>query len=279
MDTREHRIQLGHAAAEQLTQYLHTLSAEAWRHPSACEGWEVRDVVGHLTWVAELYAGAVSRGVHGDASPLEGYPPAGALEKAAFSAFIAQRSIARRESLGEQLLATFTARHAHLHHLLGSLGPQDWEKPCYHPAGFRPAQQFITMWLTELAMHAWDSWSRLDPARPLFTESLPIFMERIPGVVTRSFEPRARLRVPIRYCFAVTGVVSIQHTIVIEGDTVRLEPNGDPEVNVLCRCDTETFVLLMYGRLPLSTAVASGRVAVEGQQDLMTTFGTWFKFV
>src|SRR4029434_7314394 len=45
MDAREHRIQLGQAAAAQLTQYLHTLSADAWHHPSACAGWEVCDVV------------------------------------------------------------------------------------------------------------------------------------------------------------------------------------------------------------------------------------------
>src|SRR5262249_22504714 len=48
MDAREHRIQLGQAVAEQLTQYLHTLSADAWHHPSACAGSEACEVVGHL---------------------------------------------------------------------------------------------------------------------------------------------------------------------------------------------------------------------------------------
>jgi uncharacterized protein (TIGR03083 family) len=278
MDTLEHRIQLGQAAAEQLTQYLHTLPAEAWHHPSVCEGWEVRDVVGHLTWAAELYAGAVSRGVQGDTSPLEGCPPARSLEKAALSAFLAQRSIARRESLGEHLLATFTARHTDLHHLLHGLSPQDWDKPCYHPNGIRPAQQFITMWLTEVAMHAWDIWSVREPSRPLFAESLPIFLERLPGVVAVSFQPGARLPVPVRYGFAVTGVVPSQYTIVVEGDAVRLESHGIPEANVLCHCDVEIFVLLMYGRLPLQSAMASGRLRVEGDQGLIATLGT-FKFV
>ena len=66
MDALEHRVQLGQAAAEQLLPYLHTLPAEAWHAPSACEGWEVRDAVGHLAWVAELSARAVSRGIQGD---------------------------------------------------------------------------------------------------------------------------------------------------------------------------------------------------------------------
>ena len=45
-----------------------------------------------------------------------------------------------------------------------------------------------------------------------------------------------------------------------------------------CQCDMETFVLLMYGRLSPSIAVANGRLVVEGTRDPMTTLGTWFKF-
>ena len=77
----------------------------------------------------------------------------------------------------------------------------------------------------------------------------------------------------------MTGAVPSQYTIVVEGDAVRLEPHEMPEVNVLCRCDRETFVLLMYGRLPLQSALASGRLVVEGDQGLIPTFGAWFKFV
>src|SRR5690349_9896541 len=131
-DAREHRLQLGQAAAEQLTQYLHTLSADAWHHPSACAGWEVGDVVAHLALGAEFYASTVARGVQGDTAPPAGAPLPGAAN--------AQRAIAHREHLGDQLLATFTGRTAHFYHLLQRLSPQDWEKPCYHPLGLCPAQ-------------------------------------------------------------------------------------------------------------------------------------------
>src|SRR5437773_1758479 len=76
METLHNQIQLCQVAAERLTQYLHTLPADAWRHPSACEAWEVRDVVAHLVMGAELYMRVISRGVQGDVSPLEGFPPA-----------------------------------------------------------------------------------------------------------------------------------------------------------------------------------------------------------
>jgi uncharacterized protein (TIGR03083 family) len=63
MDAPDNLVQVIQGEAERLTQYLQTLPPEAWSQPSACERWEVRDVVGHLTWMAEFYVEAVSRAV------------------------------------------------------------------------------------------------------------------------------------------------------------------------------------------------------------------------
>jgi uncharacterized protein (TIGR03083 family) len=122
MDAPAHLVKLLQSESERLSQYLHPLSPDAWTRPSACEGWEVRDVVGHLTWVAEFYADTISRGVQGDTSLLTDRPPGDGPEAAVFNAYIAQRAIAWRERLGEQLLPTFRTRYEQLHHLLmGSL--------------------------------------------------------------------------------------------------------------------------------------------------------------
>ena len=276
MDTLERRIELCQAAAEQLTQYLRTLPAEAWCHPSACEAWEVRDVVAHLTLGAELYATVLSRGLQGDSAPLEGFPPADAPNGATF---VAERAIAYRASVGEQLLAMFTARHEALQVLMASLSPQAWETPCQHPVvGRLPAHGLLTSRLMELAMHSWDIWSRRDPARPLFAESVPLFLARLPGIVARTAWPDTQLHTPCRYRFAVTGTVPSQHDIVLAGDTVRMEPAGTTAPDVRCQCDMETFVLLMYGRLTPQTAVTNGRLVVEGTRDPRTTLSPWFKF-
>ena len=271
MDVREHRIQLGQAAAEQLTQYLHTLSADAWHHPSACAAWEVCDVVGHLTLGAEFYASTVARGVQGDTAPPAGAPLPGVRNP--------QRAIAYRERLGDQLLATFTGRTAHFYQLLQSLSPQDWEKPCYHPLGLRPAQQFITMRLTELAMHAWDIQSALDPTAALFPDSLPVFMELVPRILSLlRMQPDARRLGPLRCHFTVTGAVPSQYDMLMTTDQVQMEPGGVTAADVTCCCDTETFVLLMYGRLTPQAAVVNGRLVVEGDRGLLT-LGPWFTFV
>ena len=143
------------------------------------------------------------RGARRHGATSRGAPPWGAN---------AQRAIAYRERLGDQLLATFTERTAHFYQLLQSLGPQDWEKPCYHPLGLRPAQQFITMRLIELAMHAWDIQSALDPTAALFPDSLPVFMELVPRIVSLlRMQPDARRLVPLRCHFTVTGAVPSQY--------------------------------------------------------------------
>jgi putative sterol carrier protein len=46
---------------------------------------------------------------------------------------------------------------------------------------------------------------------------------------------------------------------------------------VVFGCDTETYILLVYGRLDLGAAIASGRVRVEGDRELATAFGQRFR--
>jgi hypothetical protein len=42
-------------------------------------------------------------------------------------------------------------------------------------------------------------------------------------------------------------------------------------------CDTESFLLLMWGRLALETAIAAGQISIEGDHRLATDFGRWYK--
>src|SRR5438132_4467925 len=123
MDTPEHLVKVLQGEAERLMQYLSTLPPDAWSRPSACDLWEVRDVVGHLTWMAERFRGTVSRAVRGDVSPPAGSPPVGTSTPAGRGVFIAQQAIARRESLGDQLLPTFRAQMGQFIELLAQLGP------------------------------------------------------------------------------------------------------------------------------------------------------------
>ena len=61
LDTRLARLE-----AERLAAYLGTLSPEGWNHPTACDLWQVGDLVGHLVWIGEFYLTFITRALAGD---------------------------------------------------------------------------------------------------------------------------------------------------------------------------------------------------------------------
>jgi uncharacterized protein (TIGR03083 family) len=279
VETPDSRVMLVQAASAQLGRYLHTLPPEAWRRPSACHHWEIRDVVGHLILGAEIYLGAISRGLQGNTSPPVGFPLAGTANAASWSALFDPMSIARRESLGDQLLATFTATSDQLHQLLVGCGPSNWETLCYHPASLLPVRMVADLRLTELVMHGWDIRSRFEPEAHLAPESLPAFLELMAGAFRWAFWPGTQRSSSVRYRFEVTGPIPLKTDIVVEGEQARLEPGESTQANVTFRCATEPFVLLLYGRLTLPHAIAAGRITAEGETGLIPTFAQWFRGV
>src|SRR5262245_42846110 len=162
MDSPEETVKLVIAESERLIRYLHTLLPEAWRTLSACNRWEVRDVVAHLAAQGQFYADMVSRSLQGDTSTPAGRPAAGSATAASASEGAAQRAIARRGQLGDQVLSEFITTNDQLNQRLTSLGPQDWEKPhFFNSLGIAPLRLRPDVRLFELALHGWDIRSRL----------------------------------------------------------------------------------------------------------------------
>ena len=216
MDSMQDQVKLVHAESERLKEYLNTLPPEAWSRPSACEHWEVGDVVAHLSWAAGICAESISRGVQGDVSPVEGMPPMGSISPGSANEFVGEQTIAHRQELGERLLPTFVATTDRLNQLLAGLDEADWDKPCYNIFRTWPVWVFIGSRFEELAIHGWDIRSRLEPEAHLSAESLPGCIERIPPRLGRlelaDFRLSSRPTAPVRYRFAVTGAVPVSTT-------------------------------------------------------------------
>src|SRR5215813_8099784 len=99
---------------ERLKHYLVALPADAWTQPSACALWEVRDVVAHLSAIAQAYTDRITRGLQGDTSPSPAGFPAPRLfttlsgeERRQRATAFAQGSIALRARLGYPLVSVF----------------------------------------------------------------------------------------------------------------------------------------------------------------------------
>ena len=77
MTSPEQRVELVKSESQRIQRYLEGLSNEDWTQTSACDAWEIRDVVAHLTASVDLYESAISRGITGDSNPPEGLSAAG----------------------------------------------------------------------------------------------------------------------------------------------------------------------------------------------------------
>jgi putative sterol carrier protein len=80
---------------------------------------------------------------------------------------------------------------------------------------------------------------------------------------------------PVIYRFELSGVGATDLDVVVEENKARAKTAGTAPANLSASCDTDTFVLLMYGRFSLESAVAAGRMTAEGNQGLMTGFDQW----
>src|SRR5512134_2123787 len=150
MATFAERLDVLTGESTRLERYFRDLPREAWSAPSACTQWQVQDVVAHLVGVAEFYAGTVARGLRGETSPPAGRAPAGAGTGASAAEGIAQRSIAARKNLGDQLLDAFAGTGAHLNRTLAGLTAEQRQIRCYHPGGMVLAENFIELRLKGL---------------------------------------------------------------------------------------------------------------------------------
>ena len=166
--------------------------------------------------------------------------------------------------------------------VLAGLGQEHLETPCYLPGGIVPAGNSIDLRLKELALNEWDIRSALEPEAGLFQECLPSIMILLAnslatGSLSWAIWPGPSLTAPVHYRFDVTTPFPISVEIAVAGDQVRLEDAGQGNPDVTFRCHTETFLLLINGRLAPSPAIANGRLAVEGDSGVAANFGQWFK--
>jgi uncharacterized protein (TIGR03083 family) len=269
------RAQLIKRETARIGEYLGTLSPSDWSTQSACDAWQVRDVVAHMIGAIDLFGANIAKGAAGDAAPPEGFPPAGEGDMAARLEANAQRAIDLGNRLGSELLATFNERRIQFDDVLSRLVEPDSEKPCYHPAGTISVETYLNLRITELIVHEWDIRSSLEPAAVLSPESIPAIMEMFPVfVVGRLFDPGASLPTSARFRFDLTGPVSGSHDIVAGGgEKAMMEPAGQKHPEVTFSCDTQIFILLVYGRISLEKAIADGKLHSSGDSGLATQFG------
>jgi uncharacterized protein (TIGR03083 family) len=269
------RIALIRGLSDRLRVFLAGLPQEEWTRPSACDLWEVRDVVAHVTSGAGRQIDSMRRGLAGDCSPPPGFE---SVDLNSLSASNVKRDIALRKELGEQLLPAFVARHEELTGLLDGFSAAGWDTPCWHARkGTMPAEEYVDLRVQELAIHDWDIRSGLDAGARLDPESVPVLQGIALSWLRASFRPGPPLDAPAVFRFEVTAQAALTHDVAVKGDSFQAAPAGGSKADVVVRCDADSYLLYLYGRLTAAAGVAAGRLSVAGDASRLQRFEEWFK--
>ncbi len=279
VDGMQTRISLARSEARRLAEYLRELPSEDWRHSTACDRWQVADVTAHLVWIGEFYAIFIDRALADDLTPPPGSPKDEKYAGMPPEDFYALQAFQYRKSLADDLLPTFVRRFEELVQALEQLTPADYERPCFYHSGNRPVWTLADLTVQELAIHAWDIQSRLDPEAPdarLSPASQPVLLERVLSRPLPALPLAAATSQPARLRFELSGAVTRAYDLIPAPAASRLEPAGDATAAATLHCDTETFLLLLYRRLDLAAALSNGQLAAAGNTELAQAFAAEF---
>ena len=248
---------------------------------SACAAWTVRDVAGHLTNRAERQIASMTRGRAGDSAAPEGFSAPS--DNMAMSAANADVDVAYTQSMGDTLLPIFELRYQELSALLDSFSGDEWHSPCWHPRrGAMTAREYVSQRIQELAVHDWDMRSAFDPNAGLYPDAEPALLGMVPHWLRTAYNPSQEPpEETVRYRFDLSDAPALDVVVNSDGVAVGSNLHPDPDtIDAVVSSDTNTFLLLAYGRLKLDVALVSGRIRLGGGGEtaaLLHKFARWMK--
>lgn len=258
-----------------LRKFLSHIDEQKWANESTSKGWTIEDVVAHLTGNIDNWTNNITRAVAGDFTPPEGQAFLSPGERASHPTGPAAR--ASRQIWGPRILDIFDAGYDRFQKVLETLDDNDWNKPCFHRRGLVKISDFVALQIQELALHGWDVRWGFNRTAELSEPCLPVLVDLVPRWMDTAFMANNALPTPVTYRFDVTGPVIVRQDLVINSDSYNVLKSGLKVPDVIFRCETGNYILMIYGRLEIERAVKDERLTVEGSMELAKNFNTWFK--
>ena len=263
-------------AGQRLERFLQSLSPPDLGRQSACEGWTVADVVAHIIERGRPIPDQIERGLAGDLSPTPGVSDAPPENEDVFRRQLDHSAVALRRELGDDLLPEFARLNREFDRVLSLLGPEDWDKLCYHRLRPETARAKADIRIAELAMHEWDIRWAFDQNATLAADSLPGLVSASGRAVRRAFRPDPARTRPVRYRFALSGPAA-EVDVILSPDGAAFWLNAapepaDPPPDVTFRCAADTYAMIIFGRLKLATALSNGSATAAGDPTLVNDF-------
>ena len=243
---------------------MSTLAAEPtrWHAPTACEGWELRDMVGHLVAETEGYLSAFDIARRGGAAK-EPVGVAGMAE-ASDAAARALRDVPR-----DDLLERFRDDTSRLMHEFESLSDADWSGLMVPERylGPLPAMIIVEGILGGLSVHVWDVREGLGARHAITGDAADLlvpFVYLLWGATADTTSVESPYAIGIR----TTGQNGGDMRCDVSDQGLRFTPGDLDGCHATLEFDPGTLVLTAYGRINAGT--------VRGDQQLASSFRSLF---
>ena len=259
----------------QIYNYLSHKSIKDWDVQTACDLWQVGDVVAHLLGGAERHMSSLARAKLGEFSPPRDFMPSDLSE---LSASNAQRDMNIRSDSGDNLLELFKDSYSALHKVLLGFTGNDWDLPCWHArSGVISSGQYLDLRVQELVVHQWDIFRSLDDGAHLDSAGMRLLFGIANNWLEMTFRPSPPLEMPVVYRFNVDGIDSPVTHLICYGDRFEICNDILNEINCDIYCDAESYILFIYGRLKRHNGIGVDNFKVCEDSDLLGKFENWFK--
>jgi len=234
-----------------------------WHAPTACEGWELRDMVGHLVTETEGYLSAFDIARRGVAAAKEPVGVAGMAE-ASDAAARALRDVAR-----DDLLERFRDATSRLMHEFESLSDADWSGLMVPERylGPLPAMIIVEGLLGGLTVHVWDVREGLGARHAITGDAADLlvpFVYLLWGATADTTSVDSPYTIGIR----TTGQNGGDMRCDVSDQGLRFAPGDLDGCHATLEFDPGTLVLTAYGRINAGT--------VRGDQQLAGSFRSLF---
>jgi len=234
---------------QQQMDELFELAAEParWREPTACAGWELRDMVGHLLDATDSYLtgfDCVRRGVAAAA-------PVGVAGMAAASDAAAR---AFRDVPRDELLARLAAETGRLMAELASLSDSDWsglQIPDRY-LGPLPAMVIAEGMLGGCTVHGWDVRQGLGAPHAIDGDAADLLVPFV-FLFWQATANTSAVREPFAVGVRTTGHNGGDTRVDVSGDGLRLTAGELDSCGATIEVDPGTLVLTGYGRVNSGT--------------------------
>lgn len=231
-------------AVRREAEALLSMAAEpgAWVAPTACTGWQVRDVVGHLVDVTEAYF------VSFDAARGNGQAT-GPLGLTGMANRVNERALEFRSSTQDEMVQRLRGDLAKMMDLVEALGSEEWaglSVPHAYmgplPAFFYPAFQ-----LMDYAVHGWDIRQGRGAAHGIDGDSADLlvpFMFVLWQATASTTPDTPHTEVGVR----VSGRNASEVRVIAGPDGVAYEPGDVSGCPAVLEFDPGSFALTAFGR-------------------------------